>query len=396
MSGVAGSGVAAAWELITSPRIIFGAGRIAELARLVPGFGHQALLVIGGASAERSGLRERLAALFHVGAVVSCAREPTVEDVDAAVRAGREAACDVVVAVGGGSVLDCGKAAAGLLSNGGELTDYLEGLGKERAVEKPPLPLIAAPTTAGTGSEVTKNAVITGPGFKKSIRSPLLVPRVALVDPELTRGAPREVVASCGMDALVQLVEAYLSRNANPVTDGLALQGIAAAGRALERAVQRPDDAAREDMALAGLLGGICLANAGLGAVHGLASPLGAFFPIPHGVACAALLPQVLLANLRAAAGTTADAPLRRRVAAVADALTARRFASADPITALDACVAELERLQRCLAIPRLGKLGVTEADFPRLVAGSRGSSMRYNPVELSDEQIEEILRAAF
>ncbi len=382
----------APFELVTSPRIVFGAGALARLGALVRDLGERVLLVLGAESAERSGLRARLEELCPVAARARVRGEPTIADVDAAVEAARGDGCDVVVAVGGGSVLDCGKAAAGLLANGGSLALYLEGVGSGRELVRAAAPLVAVPTTAGTGSEVTKNAVVSGPGYKKSVRSPHLVPRVALVDPELTRGLPREVAAACGMDALTQLIEPYLSRSANPLTDGLALQGIAAAGRSLVRAVHEPDDAAREELALASLLGGICLANAGLGAVHGLAASLGALFPIPHGVACAAVLPQTVRANLRAAQGADGER-LRARFAQVGEALSGRRFV--DRVSAVDAGLSTLQTLQRELAIPTLARFGIGEQDLPRIVLGSRGSSMRYNPVELSDEELTAILRAS-
>jgi alcohol dehydrogenase class IV len=236
--------------------------------------------------------------------------------------------------------------------------------------------------------------VVSGPGFKKSIRSELLVARVALVDPELARGVPRAHAAACGLDALTQLCEPYLSRAANPLTDTLALAGVALCGRFLERAVGDPGDAeAREGMALASLLGGLCLANAGLGAVHGFASPLGALHPIAHGVACAALLPQTMRANLRASQGGELEERVWGRFAALSEALVGRRFADRAP--AVDAGLAALERLQRALGIPRLAALGLGEGDLPAIVAGARGSSMRYNPVELSDEQLLATLRAA-
>jgi alcohol dehydrogenase class IV len=318
-----------------------------------------------------------------------------VEDVDAAVAAGKQARCDLVVALGGGSVIDCGKAVAGMMTNPGSLVDYLEGVGKGLAIEVEPLPMIAVPTTAGTGSEVTKNAVITGPGYKKSVRSPKLIPDVALVDPDLTLSLPPHVTASCGMDALTQLVESYLSRNASPLTDGLCLEGLRVAGQALERVYHQPDDAdAREQMALASLVGGICLANAGLGAVHGFASPLGALFPIPHGVACAALLPQVVRANLAAARGSQVEGRVCVRAARIGEAITGVRYSSNEE--AAEAAVVRLEEIQRELAIPRLGTLGLEERDIPRLVAGSRGSSMRYNPVDLTDEQLDAALRSAW
>jgi alcohol dehydrogenase class IV len=382
------------FELYTAPTIVFGNGVVERLREIVPRLGRRALLVVGKRSADDSGLRARLERLLPVGALVRCRREPTVEDVDRAVEGAREGGCDTVVAAGGGAVLDCGKAAAGMLTNGGSLREYLEGVGG-RTIERPPLPMVAVPTTAGTGSEVTKNAVISGVGYKKSVRSPLLIPRVALVDPQLTYTLPDGLTAATGMDALTQLIEAYLSRNATPLTDGLALQGIEAGGRSLEQACASPaDPTAREGMALASLLGGICLANAGLGAVHGLASPLGALFPISHGVACAALLPQVLRANIRAAEGTPVEARVLQRAARLSEALTGRRFV--DQTSAIDAGLTQLQQLQHALAIPRLGELGVELARLGEIVQDARtASSMRYNPVDLTAAQLEEVLRRA-
>lgn len=382
------------FELLTAPRIVFGRGAASRLGEIASSLGGRALLVLGSASAERSGLAATLRATLPVAAEARCAGEPRLEDVERAVAAGRQGRCDVVVAVGGGAVIDCGKAAAGMLTNGGALVDYLEGVGTGRAIATPPLPFVAAPTTAGTGSEVTKNAVVTGPGWKKSVRSPLLIPRVALVDPALTHGAPRTVTAACGMDALTQLVESYLSRGATPVTDALALEGVEAAGRSLGLVDESPDDeAARDDMALASLLGGICLANAGLGAVHGIAAPLGSLYGVAHGLACAALLPQVLRANLEAAPPGSQAARLVTRVARLGEALAGRPWPTeADGVAA---ALESLESLQRRLEIPRLSALGVARENLPALVARSRGSSMRWNPVDLTDEQIEAILLGA-
>ena len=377
------------FQFLTSPQIIFGSGAVAGLGDLLAGLGRRPLLVQGGASDSGHDRRQRLEQIVSPAATGSCASEPTAKDVDRVVAEARDAGCDVVVAAGGGSVLDCGKAASAMMTNPGSLVDYLEGVGTGRAVEQPPCPMVAIPTTAGTGSEVTKNAVISGPGYKKSVRSPMMIPRVALVDPELTRTMPAEVTASCGMDALIQLMEAYLSSCASPITDGLALQGVELAGWSLPRAHHEGDDMeAREAMALASLLGGICLANAGLGAVHGFASPLGAYFPIPHGVACAALLPQVMEANLRAARGTDCESRVWTRFARLMQTLTGQRN---DVETGLEI----LGDLQKKLQIPRLGEMGITENDFPRLVAGARGSSMKFNPVELDDQQLTGILAAA-
>jgi len=291
-------------------------------------------------------------------------------------------------------VLDCGKAAAGMLTNPGSLVDYLEGVGKGLQIERTPAPLIALPTTAGTGSEVTKNAVIRGPGYKKSIRSPRLVPDVAVVDPELLSTAPREVIAACGMDALAQVIEPYLSRSASAMTDPLARQGIRAAARSLvPLARDSHDPRAREGMALASLLGGICLANAGLGAVHGFAAPLGALHPIAHGVCCGALLCQVVETNLEASRGTVVEDRVWSRFADVASDLTGERYDDAK--VAARAGLEALRTMQRELGVPGLSALGVREEHLPEIVAGARGSSMRFNPIELTDDQLTATLRRA-
>ncbi len=380
------------FSFLTSSNITFGPGAVQGL----PALGSSALLVLGRSESPRNeGLEQQIRALVEVGAVARCTREPTVQEVDDAVEAARRGSCDWVVGAGGGAVIDCAKAASAMMSNPGSLEDYLEGVGKELPIDEIPAPMVAVPTTAGTGAEVTKNAVISGPGYKKSVRSPMMIPSVALVDPELTHSMPPEVTASCGMDAMVQCVESYLSRNASPLTDGLALQGMAAAGRSLARACKDGGDVeARQDMALASLLGGICLANAGLGAVHGFASPLGALFPIPHGVACAALFPQVLWANMEASKGTEQEARLLQRTAAVSRALGAS--VAAEDLAAAQEGLEWIASLQQEISIPRLSAVGITREDFPKLVQGARGSSMRYNPVELSDEQLTVILEAAF
>ena len=380
------------FQFLTSPRILFGPGTAEQLAEVVPALGARPLLLLGQRSAEGAGLRQQLERWVQPVTVGQCGREPTVQDVDRVVARARAASCDVVVAAGGGSVLDCGKAAAAMITNPGSLEDYLEGVGTGRELSATPCAMVALPTTSGTGSEVTKNAVISGPGYKKSIRSPEMIPRVAIVDPRLTRSMPPAVTAACGMDALVQLMESYLSRGASPLTDGLALQGVDQAGRGMMRAYEAPeDDQAREAMSLASLLGGVCLANAGLGAVHGLASPLGALFPVPHGVACAALLPQVMQANLEASRGAEAEQRVWSRFERLVSALGGET-AAMDAAAGLEL----LEQLQRRLNIPRLAELGLTRDDFARVVAGARGSSMRYNPVELTDMQLTEILEAAF
>ena len=382
------------FELATAGRIVFGAGSLDRLRELAPEVGERPLLVVGASSARANGLIDRIGELIEPAAIAVCEREPTVGEVDRCVEIGKEAGCDSVLAVGGGSVLDCGKAATAMLTNPGSLVDYLEGVGQGLSIDVPPRPMIAVPTTAGTGSEVTKNAVISGPGYKKSVRSNQMIPDVALVDPDLLAGTPREVIASCGLDALTQLVEAYLSVGATPFTDGLALQGISASGRSLRRCWEDSGDAeAREGVALASLLGGVCLANAGLGAVHGFASPVGALFPIGHGACCAALLVEVCEANLEHSRGTLVEQRVAERFADVGEALGDTRFQAR--AEAIEHGLARLRDLRETLMIPSLGELGVTEADLPRLVAGARGSSMRYNPIELTDDQLTHILQRA-
>jgi alcohol dehydrogenase class IV len=344
-------------------------------------------------------LAERLAGMLRSAGVAATLRrqrgEPVVADVDAAVEAARAAGCDMTIGLGGGSAIDAAKAAAGLLANGGSAVDYMEVVGKGLKIIKPAAPWMAIPTTAGTGAEATRNAVIGLPEkkFKASIRSELLLPRVALLDAELGLAVPAAVTASSGMDALCQLIESYTSSGANVMTDGLALQGIALAARALPRAyLDGGDVEAREGMALAALWSGMTLTNAGLGAVHGFAAPLGANFPVPHGTVCAALLPHVIKANVTALRGRGEQAGLAR-YAAVGRKLTGEDLADPD---AIEACVGVTADLARELKIPALAQFGLAEKDVAEMVGlARRASSMRFNPVALSDEALAAALRAA-
>jgi alcohol dehydrogenase class IV len=303
---------------------------------------------------------------------------------DEALNVARLANCDFVIGLGGGSAIDAAKAVAGLLSNGGEATDYMEVVGRGQKITKPAVPWIAIPTTAGTGAEVTRNAVVGWPEkkFKASIRSELLFPQIALIDPELGVEVPPDVTARSGMDALCQCIEAYVSRGANPMTDAIALKGVELAGRFLQRAYEDGHDLeAREGMALAALFSGIALANAGLGAVHGFAAPLGANFPVPHGTVCGVLLPHVIDANIAALAKQRDG---ERTLAKYAD--VDRTLAGG-----LRRCA----ELVRDLNLPPLSRFGVTRADIPPMVElAKRTSSMRYNPVALEDETLADVLRA--
>jgi len=311
------------------------------------------------------------------------AGEPSPQFVDAEVARLHPLAVDVVVGIGGGSALDAAKAIAGLLKPGNSVLDHLEGVGPELPYRGPATPFIAIPTTAGTGAEATRNAVLSvagAGGYKKSFRDERLVAEWAIVDPELLSTCPPPLLAADGMDALTQLIEAYVSTRANPFTDALALSGLEAASAALLPLYGCPSPALREKMAYASLLSGICLAQTGLGAVHGLAAPLGAFFPIPHGVACGTLLAAATRANIEALRARAPDSP------ALAKYETLRRLFDTADLPAL------LAGWQERLELPRLGIYGVTEADITRIVANSRGSSMRTNPVVLEDTELAALL----
>jgi alcohol dehydrogenase class IV len=301
----------------------------------------------------------------------------------------------MVIGLGGGSAIDAAKAVAGLMTNGGAAIDYMEVIGKGQKITKAAAPWIAVPTTAGTGAEVTKNAVIGSPEhkFKASIRGDHLLARIGLVDPELGVNVPRDVTAASGMDALCQLIESYTSQGANDLTGPLSIEGIALVSETLPRAYADGANVdAREDMAFAALLGGITLTNAGLGAVHGFAAPLGAHFPMPHGVICGVLLPHVMRANI--AALRAEQSPWIFNYADVGRALAANAaLPDEEAIEIGPGCVDELIK---GLALPRLSKYGLQESHIAEIVAlAKKTSSMRYNPVALSDEALGEVLRSA-
>lgn len=370
------------FEFATATRIIFGAGAARNLPALASGLGQRPFLVVGAS--------RRFADRIHAVETFTVPGEPTFEVVRAGAEAARAADADSVVAIGGGSVIDAGKAIAMLLTNGGDPLDYAEIIGAGKPVEKPPVPMIAVPTTAGTGSEVTRNAVLHSPEHrvKVSLRSPLMLPRLALIDPELALNLPPSVTAACGMDALAQLIEPFLSCRANPLTDALCREGIPRISRALPRAFENGHDLeARTDMALAALFSGMALANAGLGAVHGLAAPIGGMFGAPHGAVCAALLPGVLEANFHAMEISEKIFPCHGKFSEVARLLTGRADAG------IADAVRWLREMNRRLGIPGLGAYGVTAADAPRIAeAAQRSSSMKGNPVPISDETLMRIV----
>ena len=373
------------FEFATATRILFGPGTVAELAPAARTFGRRALLV--------SGLPPENIPVALEGVRFQVNGEPTLELVRQGVRLLRAEQCDVVIGFGGGSAIDTAKAVALLAANSGEPLDYLEVVGKGATPENPSLPCIAVPTTAGTGAEVTRNAVLASPehGVKASLRSPFMLPRLALVDPELTLDLPPALTAATGLDALTQLIEPFVCVRANPLTDGICREGLARAARSLARAFHNGRDAAaREDMALASLFGGLALANAGLGAVHGFAAPIGGEFPAPHGAVCAALLAGVMEANLRAVRMRQPQSPALVRYAEIARILTGRSDAAAEDGAAwVRALVGEL-------GIPTLSAYGLRREHVPGVVEKARrASSMKGNPIELTPEELSEVLAKA-
>lgn len=382
-------------------RVVFGCRVLDRIGPLAAEFGRRVLVVTNAGQPGDGGVGDRLSGLLSVEgvAVTWCQQrgEPTVTDVEHALLTARSAACDSVIGLGGGSAIDTAKAVAGLLTNPGSPLDYMEVVGQGLPLRQPAAPWIAVPTTAGTGAEATRNAVLGCPEkkFKASLRSEHLLARIAVIDPELAVSAPPRVTAASGLDALCQLIESYTSNRAQPITDALALQGVSLAAPALPRLRADGGDLdAREAMALAALLSGITLANAGLGAVHGFAAPLGANFPIPHGTVCATLLPHVVSANIAALATESLQHPYLERYAELGRRLTGNRSLGRDE--GLESCCRFLFDLVLQLEVPPLREFGIAPRNIPDMVALARkASSMRYNPVVLSDETLSQILASA-
>ncbi len=381
------------FEFATATRIIFGTGAVAEVGAIAKSMGTQALVCLGTASDKAHALFATLIE-HQVGSVtLAVAGEPDLDLVRRGVQRAREEECDLVIGFGGGSALDAGKAIAALLSNGGDPLDYLEGIGRGRPLTVRSVPYIAIPTTAGAGAEVTRNAVLAAPEqrVKVSLRSPLMLPRVAVVDPTLTYSMPPALTASTGLDALTQVIEPFVSGRANPLTDALCREGMQRAARSLRRVYEQGDDAAaREDMAIASLFGGLALANSGLGAVHGIASVAGGMFAAPHGAVCARLLPVVMSINLRALQQRQPQSDALRRYDEVARLLTGRTAA-----TASDG-VAWVEQLCADLRITPLSAYGLNAQDVATVVEKSlAASSTKANPIALTAEEMGEVLVGA-
>ncbi len=392
-----------AFDIARLPRIVFGEGRLAELPRIVAAYGRRILLVTGRRALRASPFWVSLERSLRDAGIgwelMQVEAEPSPQLVDETVARLRDHDIEVVVGIGGGSVLDAAKAVAGLLRPGNSVMDHLEGVGPELPYRGPAVPFIAVPTTAGTGSEATKNAVLSvrgAQGFKKSFRDEKLVAQVALVDPALLATCPPQVMAANGMDAFTQLLESYVSTKANPFTDALALSGMEAVRDGFFAAWRGGDsESARQGralMAYAALLSGITLAQAGLGSVHGLASPLGAFYPIPHGVVCGTLLAAATAVNIEALEARAPNSPSLEKYARVGRLLANAPDLGRDE--ALARLVRILEHWTEELGLEQLGAYGVRESDLSRIVANSRGSSMKTNPIMLDDEEIARIVRA--
>lgn len=387
-----------AFNLSRLPRIVFGRGARNRLPEILKVHGRQILFVIGARHVQSSSYWAEILTGLHSAdlswAVVEVAEEPSPDLIDSAVRRFQGTQIDVVVGLGGGSAMDAAKAIAGLLKPGNSVMDHLEGVGPELPYQGVATPFIAVPTTAGTGSEATKNSVLSvhgTEGFKKSFRDEKLVAEIALIDPELLSTCPPQIIAANGMDAFTQLLESYVSSKANRFTDALAWSGMKAVRDSLLIWYHNGESEheAQAGMAYAALVSGITLAHVGLGSVHGLASPLGAFFPIPHGVVCGTLLAEATSVNIRALA-ERGDQKLLLKYAQVGRMLT-RNIHLADK-EALEALINTLNGWVGEMRLPRLSQFGVSPSDIPRIVASSRGSSMKTNPIVLTDAEIAEIL----
>ncbi len=378
----------------TSNRILFGDGRVGEAGKIAAEYGSKAFVVTGSTSARAAPLIESLQSQGMLHTEFSVSQEPTIKIVIEGLEQARASAPDLVIGIGGGSVLDTGKAIAALLTNGDDPLDFLEVIGRGTPLLNPSKPYIAIPTTSGTGSEVTRNAVLASEEHhvKVSLRSAFMLPEVALIDPSLTRDVPPHVTASTGLDALTQVIEPYISRGRNPMTDGFCLEGIPRAAHALQQATMDGSDAgARRDMAITSLMGGLALANAGLGAVHGFAGPFGGMYHAPHGAICAALLPHVLELNRKALVARAPQDEALSRLERIGKLVTS------DPTASAQGGISWIRDLVEALHIPALNTYGFARGDFPEVIEKAKvSSSMRGNPIELTDAELEEILELAF
>jgi alcohol dehydrogenase class IV len=381
------------FEFATTTRIVFGEGKRHELFGAAKTFGDRALVVCGANRERNKWLFSGLNAAGVDYETVSVPAEPTVRQIEEGAALAREFKTDLVIGVGGGSVIDAAKAVAAMITNSGNIHDYLEVIGLAKPLQTKPLPYIAIPTTAGTGAEVTRNSVLTSPErkLKVSLRSPLMLPALATIDPELTYPLPPELTASTGMDALTQVIEPFLSIRANPLTDALCRDAIRRAPGALRKAYRQPEDkTARAEMSLVSLFGGMALANAGLGAVHGFAASIGGMFAAPHGAVCAALLPHALQVNYSALCERAPESPANRRYEELAELLTGKSPSKPEEgITVVRNLCDELQ-------IPKLSHWGIQSQDIDELcLRAMDASSMKANPIHLAMSELREILSRA-
>lgn len=382
------------FEFSTATRIIFGPGKLRETGKHAKQMGQSALIVSGLAS----DLSEQLVNILYAEGIESqiyrISNEPSISMVLEGVKSVEESNYDLVIGFGGGSAIDAGKAIAALCTNPGNPMNYMEVIGKGQVLCYPPLPFIAIPTTAGTGAEVTRNAVLASPEnrLKVSLRSDLMLPKLALIDPELTLSLPPAITASTGLDALTQCIEAFVTHFSNPLTDGICRQGIQFAARSLQKAFEYGDNlSARIDMSLASLFGGLALANAKLGAVHGFAGPLGGMYPnLPHGLICGRLLPYVVETNVNALIAREPENPALSRYEEMAKIITDNANAKASDV------VYWIKNLATQLEIPSLSEYGIVAKDYPEIIEKSKqASSMKGNPITLTDNEYKFILDQA-
>jgi alcohol dehydrogenase class IV len=383
-------GIMTRFEFSTVTKIIFGMGVFNEVVTFASEMGNRVFVVTSEFKEHSDILLDKLVKMNIKSVAFPVTDEPTIEIIKQGVNIARGSDCDIVISIGGGSVIDTGKAIAAFLTNTDEITDYLEVIGKGKPLTNTSVPFIAIPTTAGTGSEVTSNSVLSllELKVKVSIRSPLLLPRIAIIDPLLTCSMPPSLTATTGIDALTQLIEAFISNKANPMTDPLCMDGINRAARFLKHAFFNGDDLeARENMALASLFSGIALSNAKLGAVHGIAGALGGILPIPHGLICANLLLPVLETNIKALRSRNPDSIVLNRLKEISIIMTGK------PNAEVDESITWIKDLTNDLNIPKLSKFGLKEEMFSVIVEKSqKSSSMKGNPIQLTDGEITEIL----
>ncbi|MBA7494415.1 1,3-propanediol dehydrogenase [subsurface metagenome] len=379
-------------EFYTPGKIIFGPGGLSQVGAEAKRLGNKVLVVLGRSAMRKSGTLDRLTHLLtenNLKYIIyeNIPSDPTVETVDTGASLARKGSCNLVIALGGGSVLDTGKAISAMVANEGSVVDYQEIEGKGKKFQHKTLPFIAIPTTSGTGSEATKNAVITNTEFslKKSIRDPMLIPEVALVDPELTLSLPPRITAVCGGDALTQCIESYLGKKSQEITDALALYAIGLIRKSLVKAVKDGKNLeARKDMAMAALLSGLCLSNSGLGAAHALSHPLGVYYKIPHGLSCAVLLPYVMEFNLPV---------VTKKLAKITEYL-GENISSLSETEAAQSAIYKVKEMLSAVGIKEnLSEWRIKEKNFSQLIKSAKGGSLNNNPRNTSDEDLIELLR---